>query len=72
MWGAPFEIALLNLCQMIPASSVYYITREEAYERLKHVSGEDFGFDPLKWEAWGREHGQFLPGWQGLPINRIE
>jgi hypothetical protein len=66
MWGSLFERYLLSLCEEIPPQSLHFMTREEAYEQLKQLSHEDFGYDALKWEEWGREYGQFLPGWKGL------
>ena len=66
MWGSPFEICLINLCQMLPKQSLYYMTREEAYEELKEISKEDFGYDVNKWEQWGHQHSKFLPTWKGL------
>jgi hypothetical protein len=72
MWGSPFEICLINLCQLLPKQSLYYQTQMEAYEELKKISGEDFGYDATKWEQWGLQNNQFLPGWQGLDaINHI-
>jgi hypothetical protein len=67
MFASPFEICLMNLCQLLPKQSLYYQTREEAYNELKLISNEDYGYDITQWEEWGRNNNQFLPGWAGLP-----
>ena len=48
---------LSNLRGELPPESPYYMSRAEAYEKLKVFSGEDFGLDSNRWEQWGREHG---------------
>jgi hypothetical protein len=32
-----------------------FIPKEAAYERLKEITGKDFGMDAQLWEAWIRE-----------------
>ena len=32
-----------------------YLTREVAYEKLKALTGQDFGLDPDQWELWIKE-----------------
>ena len=61
MWASPFEVYLMNLRQLLPPHSIYYWTREEAYQQLKEWSGQDFGYDAEAWEKWGRQHRQFYP-----------
>jgi hypothetical protein len=36
---------------------------ESAYQRLKELSGQDFGHDDGRWEEWGIRNGKFLPGY---------
>lgn len=48
----PQELALANLKGLIPEDERGYSTREEAYENLKEMSGEDFGYDLEMWELW--------------------
>jgi hypothetical protein len=51
---------------MLPPTSLYYMTRDEAHQWLKETTGMDFGFDGFKWEEWGVQHGEFMSSWQGL------
>ena len=54
----PLEGALKNLKQEIPPERRReYVPRERALELLKQWTGQDFGFDVAKWEAWITEHG---------------
>ncbi len=59
MWATPFEIMLANLRQQMPEAS-YRRTVESAYEELKSISGQDFGYDAMKWEEWGFENRMFM------------
>ena len=52
MWLTPIERALLNLNQQISREMSAYRTREKAYEELKKLSGEDFGYDSQSWYRW--------------------
>jgi hypothetical protein len=57
----PLEGALKNLKQDIPPERRReYLPRERALELLKEWTGQDFGFDVPKWEAWIAEHGAKL------------
>jgi hypothetical protein len=59
----PLEGALKNLKQEVPpARRREYVPRERALELLKQWTGQDFGFDVHKWEAWIAEHGSKLVG----------
>ena len=50
------ERVLKNLKQEIPPRMrMEYMPRDIALAYLKQVSGEDFGFDCEKWEAWVRD-----------------
>jgi hypothetical protein len=40
---------------------VGYISREDAYERLKAVSNQDFGYDGEAWAEWLDEN---IPDWR--------
>jgi hypothetical protein len=64
MFASPFMRHLANLRQQLPAGSLYYMARETAYEKLKELSGEDFGYDDKRWEKWGVENKHFLPGFE--------
>jgi hypothetical protein len=46
-----------------------YVSKEEAYERLKKLSGEDFGYDGEAWGDWvdayeERLFAQYLAEWE--------
>ncbi len=64
MFASPFQMLLVNLRQELPPASLYYLTKEEAYRRLKELSQKDFGHDDKLWETWGFENSQFLPGYE--------
>jgi hypothetical protein len=66
MRASPFSLALLNLCGLLPELSLYYSTKEEAYQWLKDNTGQDFGYNGLAWEEWGRTHDKFHSGWTGI------
>jgi hypothetical protein len=63
MWATPFEKLLLNLKGDMPESLPDYLPKDQAYEGLKKLSGEDYGYDIARWETWGRTNAQTLgPG----------
>jgi len=48
----PLEGFLLNLEQKIAPGRREYLTQEEAYQRLKDVTNQDFGYDAIAWRGW--------------------
>ncbi len=48
---------LLNLEEKIGKGRREYLNRDAAYEKLKDLTGEDFGYDAEKWRMWIKEHG---------------
>ncbi len=48
----PTELALANLKGEISPDERGHCSKEEAYEELKWLSGEDFGLDIELWETW--------------------
>lgn len=53
----PYEGLIKNLRQDIPKTQLReYLTREQAYERLKQWSGQDFGLDADRWQSWAAEN----------------
>lgn len=38
------------------------LEKEVAYERLKKLTSEDFGYDVEKWKTWGIEHPEISEG----------
>jgi hypothetical protein len=52
----PVKGLLKNLKGEIPAYvRREFLPKELAYEKLKAITGQDFGLDSIKWEAWVRE-----------------
>jgi hypothetical protein len=47
---------LMNLNQEIQKGRREYLTREVAYEKLKTLTGEDFGYDIDAWNNWAVKH----------------
>lgn len=37
------------------------MSKDEAYDWLKELSGLDFGYDIKQWEAWVKEQNKHLP-----------
>jgi hypothetical protein len=55
----PYDGLIKNLRQEIPPSrSREYLTREKAYALLKAWSGQDFGMDADRWQAWAKANGK--------------
>lgn len=53
---SPIEGLLKNLAGEIPPRMRReYLTPEVAYEKLKAMTGEDFGMDAERWKAWVSE-----------------
>ena len=51
-----FQGLLMNLNQSIEVNRREYLTREEAYQQLKSLSGQDFGYDVESWKKWLKEN----------------
>jgi hypothetical protein len=56
MRATPAEVFLENLEQIWPEDALDYMPRERAYEELKRLTGQDFGYDVEKWKSWLRTH----------------
>lgn len=50
----PMEGLLLNLDQKIAQGRREYLDREAAYQKLKALTGRDFGYDSKQWREWLR------------------
>ena len=48
----PLQGLLMNLNQEIEAGRREYLSKEQAYEKLKELTGQDFGYDVEKWRKW--------------------
>ena len=47
-----FEVLVLCLAQEFDARRDNYMPRELAHERLKQLTGQDFGFNVDEWRTW--------------------
>jgi hypothetical protein len=45
----------MNLNQQLKEDNMYYCTREKAYQMLKKLTKQDFGYDVEKWKQWIKE-----------------
>lgn len=66
MWATHYTIVLANFCGYFRPRSIYYFSKDEAYQILKDLSQQDFGDDKYAWEKWGLANGKFLDDWKGL------
>ena len=64
-----FDLLLDNLAGGIPRS-LDYLSKEQAYEELKRISGEDWGYDI---EAWRKRKSRIMRRFRtGTPIRDAE
>ncbi|CAB1067663.1 hypothetical protein JY97_16125 [Alkalispirochaeta odontotermitis] len=56
MRALPIDMFLMNLEETFPPDSLYYMTKEQAYEELKKATGADFGYDIETWKKWLKEN----------------
>jgi hypothetical protein len=53
----PFKGLILNPEGKIPVSQKrLYLPRETAFNRLKQLTGQDFGYDAEAWKKWFKEN----------------
>lgn len=50
------EILIANLHGGIHPESPHYKTKEEAYELLKEITHQDFGYDVEQWKDWCKQN----------------
>jgi hypothetical protein len=51
--ASEYELLIFGLREVFPSNAwMGYVTREDAYEELKELTDQDFGFDPDAWEEW--------------------
>lgn len=48
----PLQGLLMNLNREIEEGRREYLSLEQAYEKLKELTGQDFGYDVEKWRKW--------------------
>jgi hypothetical protein len=49
------EALILNLQQKIPTFMKKFMKAKHAYQALKRITGQDFGYNVEAWEKWFRE-----------------
>ena len=49
-------LMVMNLKEMLPEDSLWYVPKDECVRRLKRLSGRDFGQDFAAWEAWVEQY----------------
>jgi hypothetical protein len=52
----PSELYLANLRGEFSPGSLSFMSKEEARAELNSMTGQDFGMNTAKWEAWLTEH----------------
>lgn len=52
----PLELVLANLEGKLPTTHGW-MSPEQALEKLRELTGVDFGFDARAWRKWVREQG---------------
>jgi hypothetical protein len=53
---------LLNLDQEIERWDRSYLTREQALQMLRRVTGQDFGYNTHEWKEWLKANKSLVPG----------
>ena len=49
----PIERVLVNLEMEVDPGDVFlYMSKDEAVEKLKQITGQDFGYDARRWRQW--------------------
>jgi len=56
MRATPDELFIQNLEEAWPPGALYYMPKEQALEELRHLTGEDFGYDANAWRQWFRKN----------------
>ena len=51
-----FQGLLMNLNQEIKEGRREYLSRDEAHQMLKKLTGQDFGYEVEKWRLWIKEN----------------
>jgi hypothetical protein len=50
------ERYLLNLGGRVPEGALHFVNREYARQRLREITGQDFGYDQELWRKWLDNH----------------
>lgn len=62
-----FEGLLMNLNQEIKEGRREYLSPDEAYRKLKDLTGQDFGYDVDKWRHWIKQNKASAKNPKGSP-----
>ncbi len=57
----PIQLLLCNLDPRTAPKGRAYMPPDVAHQRLKDLTGQDFGNDAQAWRRWLREHKDSLP-----------
>lgn len=57
---SPFQLYLKSLAY--GPVRLGFLEKDVAYDRLKRITGQDFGYDIAKWKAWGQVHPEVADG----------
>lgn len=71
MRGSEFDFLLMNLQKMCSPSGIYHIPQAEALSRLRTLTGQDFGFDVLRWAEYGRVKGLCSIRWDEWLLSNL-
>jgi len=52
----PYRLLIMNIEGKIPKERREYIPVEEAYRRLRALTGQDFGEDLEQWKKWLKDN----------------
>lgn len=64
----PIQLAIANLMGQLPEGAVGHANREQAYEELKRITNQDYGYDVSKWVQWARQNKKDEWEWAGNHI----
>ncbi len=67
---SPFNLYLNSLAR--GPVRLGYLEKDEALDRLKKLTGEDFGTDVDEWRAWGEAHPKVAQGQATYSADRPE
>lgn len=62
------EGLLRNLTGEIKEGRREFVSRPEAYAKLKALTGQDFGYDSVQWRQWFKQH----PPDESTPVHTDE
>jgi hypothetical protein len=46
----------MNLNQEVEENMPHYLSKKKAYQNLKELTGQDFGYNVQKWKQWIKDN----------------